>query len=471
LTREGGDALGVAAGRTAFCVLALVVGLLAPVVAKACPGQFIFSDNFTTMDPAWGKPDVAAFVTPNHAFGLAATSDKTNGRLYTKNAFGDVDICVNMFVSMTASADDIGGLVFWASDDNNYYFLAITGDGRYAVLRDSGGKWSTAVALTKTNALVPGKTKANTLQIGLVGNEATITINGQQVGSFKGAPPANGGYIGLRVAAGARGVTAWGFFNLSVTDPTQPASGSAASGSTAPKTLPPPALAALPTPTSAPPAPTVNTCTGQPVYADNFQSFDASAWGPIDNMSLTVNSGQGAALILATNGGGANIRFNTRSFAQNIDVCVSLSLAANGNTVNGGGLIFWASDNKNYYALMITGAGTFSVFQQNNGQWTIPTPWTKSNALKTGVNVYNELQVNLAGNNATIVINGQQVTSVAAQPSPTANYLGLISEAGPNKGVAWMFAQFSVTNPGSAAASDGGGAGLTPASAPRGGGR
>ncbi len=465
--------MGVAGGRAAFFVLTLVVGLLAPVVAKACPGQVIFSDNFTTMDPAWGKPDVAAFVTPNHAFGLAATSNKTNGRLYTKNVFGDVDVCVNMFVSMTASADDIGGLVFWASDENNYYFLAITGDGRYSVLRDSGGKWSTAVSLTKTNALVAGKVKANALQIGLVGNEATITINAQQIGSFKGEPPKNGGYIGLRVAAGAKGVTAWGFFNLSVTDPTQSAAGSApaASGSTAPKTLPPPAPAASPMPTSAPPAPTVNTCTGQPIYADNFQSFDASAWGPINDMTLTVDGAEGAALILATNGGAANIRYNTRNFAQNINVCVSLSLAANGNTVNGGGLIFWASDNKDYYALMITGAGTFSVFQQNNGQWTMPVAWTKSNALKTGVNVYNELQVNLAGNSATIIINGQQVASVAAQPTPTANYLGLISEAGPNKGVAWMFSQFSVTNPGSAAASDGGGAGLTPAPAPRGGGR
>lgn len=458
--------MGVAAGRAAFCVLALVIGLLAPVVAKACPGQVIFSDNFTSMDPAWGKPDQAAFVTPNHAFGLAATPNKTNGRLYTKNVFGDVDVCINMFVSMTASADDIGGLVFWASDNNNYYFLAITGDGRYAVLRDSAGKWSTAVALTKTNALVPGKVKANTLQIGLVGNMATITINGQQVGSFQGAPPGNGGYIGLRVAAGAKGVTAWGFFNLSVTDPTQ-----SASGATAPKALPPPAPAASPMPTSAPPAPTLNTCTGPSIYADNFQSYDASAWGPIDNMSLTVNSAQGAALILATNGGGANIRFNTRSFAQNINVCVSLSLAANGNTVNGGGLIFWAADNKNYYALMITGAGTFSVFQQSNGQWTTPVVWTTSNALKTGVNVYNELQVNLAGNNAAIVINGQQVANVTGQPPAAGNYLGLISEAGPNKGVAWMFAQFNVTSPGGAAASDGGGAGLTPAPAPRGGNR
>ena len=128
--------------------------------------------------------------------------------------FGNVDVCVNMFVSMTASAEDIGGLVFWASDENNYYFLAITGDGRYSVLRDSGGKWSTAVSLTKTNALVAGKDKANSLQIGLVGNEATITINAQQIGSFKGEPPKNGGYIGLRVAAAAPKGSRHGAFSI-----------------------------------------------------------------------------------------------------------------------------------------------------------------------------------------------------------------------------------------------------------------
>ena len=75
----------------------------------------------------------------------------------------------------------------------------------------------------------------------------------------------------------------------------------------------------------------------------------------------------------------------------------------------------------------------------------MPVAWTQSDALKTGVNVYNELQVNLAGNNAAIVINGQQVANVAGESPAAGNYLGLVSEAGPNKGVAWMFSQFSVT--------------------------
>ncbi len=291
--------------RTA-CVLAILIGL-APAVVKACPGQVILSDNFKTMDPAWGTSDQNALVvsskTANSAFALGAAANATNGRLNRKSVYGNVDVCVDVFVAMTESAEDIGGLVFWASDDNNYYFLAITGDGRFSVLRDSGGKWSTGVSLTKTNALVTGKDKANSLQVALVGNEAAITINGREVGSFKGEPPTNGGYIGLRVAAAAAGATAWGFFDLSVTDPTP-----GATTSTAPNTLTPPAPAASPMPTAAPPSPTVGTCAGQAIYADNFQSFDASAWGPIDNMTLTVNSAQGAALILAANGGGTNIR-------------------------------------------------------------------------------------------------------------------------------------------------------------------
>ncbi len=101
---------------------------------------------------------------------------------------------------------------------------------------------------------------------------------------------------------------------------------------------------------------------------------------------------------------------------------------------------------------MITAGGAFSVFQQSNGQWTMPVAWTQSAALKTGVNVYNELQVNLAGNNAAIVINGQQVANVAGKSPAAGNYLGLVSEAGPSKGVAWMFAQFSVAGPAAAQA-------------------
>jgi hypothetical protein len=431
--REAG--MRIHAVRAAFCVLSIIAGLLAPAMARACPGRVIFADNFQSMDPAWGKPDQSAFVTPNHAFGLAALPNGLNGRLYSKYLFKDVDICVSSFVAVTKNAQDIGGLVFWASDNDDYYLLAITAAGTFAVLRDKGGRWSTAVSLTKTGALKTGTNVANDLQIGLAGNQATITINGQQIGSFTGQAPPNGGLIGLEIAAEGTGVTEWGFFNLSVTDPAQAATGLTAT------------LVAPPTAPSAPqvPAPVASTCTGNVVYSDAFQSFDSSAWGPIDNLAMTVDTVMGSGLILTAKPNSVNVRQNSRTLDQNVNICVGVSLTAGSDPLSVGGLVFWTADPNNYYGLIISSAGSFSVSEQSGAQSSTPVPWTKSSALRTGTNVINELEVSLAGKQVTIIINGQQVASFTGEPPPGGNHIGLVSYAGGNAGTAWVFSQLNVT--------------------------
>lgn len=409
--------------RAALLILSILFGVLGPAIARACPGRVLFADNFLSMDPAWGKPSATAFVTPNHAFGLAAAPRSATSRLNLRALYRDVDICVSTFVSMTQNAADTGGLIFWATDDANFYFLAITGVGTFEVLRSSRGRWSTVIAPTKTSALKTGKTVPNNLQVSLVGNQATITINSQQLGSFTGDPPAKGGYIGLQVAAASTGVTAWGFFNLNVTDPTSPASAAAS------------------------PAPVATGCPGGIVYSDNFRNYDVSAWGPFDVLTVLVDSTLVKGVVITANPGAASVRLNTGNFGPNVDVCLNLSAVVAGNALSGGGLIFWAADAKDYYVLLISDTGLFAVYRQSAGQWSTPLPWAKSAALKTGVNVPNDLQVNLAGNEATILINGQQAASFTGSPPQGVNHIGLLSQAGPDAKAEWVFSQLTITNP------------------------
>ena len=414
-----------------------------------CPGQVVLEDDFKRMDPGWGKPDRTAFVTPNHAFGLGAAAGRTNGRFDRAARFADVDVdvCVESFISATNDPRDMGGLIFWVDDGNDYYLLSVTGEGSFAVLRFQGGNLSsTPIPWTATGALKTGKNVANALEVSLRGDQAAIIINGQKVGSFSGQPPPTGGYIGLQIGAQKAGVTVWGFFHLVVSAPVVSSQSTGAAAQASPPVAHAPPVAAAPpaaqasAPVSAASGPPA--CGGQMLYQDNFQTLDPS-WGAADQSAYIQNG----ALMLAAGPGGTTSRVNGKGRYGDFDVCVAVGTPLAQDVAGSAGLIFWASDPKNFYMLAVSAVGSYAVLRYADGQISDAVPWTSTAALKTGAGIWNQLEVTAVGNTASIAINGRPLIAVQGGPPANGSVIALIVAAPRQSPTTWAFGQLRIAIP------------------------
>jgi hypothetical protein len=398
-----------------------------PNSSVMCGGPVIFADDFKKMDRAWGRRDAAAFVTPNHAFGLAATTDHLNVRLYSGSRFGDGDICVNAFVSQSHSPGDYGGLVFWAQDSQNYYFLEFNEGGRYAVQRIRNGK-SMPLLVAPTGVALPikkGTNVANALEVSLSGSMAAIVVNGIAVGRFTGEPPAGGGYIGLAAGATKSGATSWGFFHLVV---------SAVMSVSPSRYLTPVYMTAA---NETMPSP----CVGELLLYDDFKTLN-NGWQPVD---ATVKVGDGL-LTLSAPAREMNGRFFVDGNYSDFNECALVGTYTSG-AAGGVGLMFWATDASNFYFFAVLGENTYGIFRYVNSRASTLVPWTPTNILNAGTNMWNELAVSARGSAISVAINGKVLTTVQGAPPNGGGRIGFLVDAPQSNPTAWSFGELRVTAP------------------------
>jgi hypothetical protein len=185
----------------------------------ACQGdKVLLAEDFSSADASWG--------TQNNNFTIkdgAATIKADNQRGYKAldNAFlfDDADICV------TVTALDIGkpeasagGLVFWAQDYRNAYFLLLATNGYYKIGRLIDGAWVNApLDWTQSDAVVQGTGKPNMLRLTIKGQSLAVEINGKPGATLRAQSPGAPALIGL-YAESADKVDSWKFNSLKVTD-------------------------------------------------------------------------------------------------------------------------------------------------------------------------------------------------------------------------------------------------------------
>jgi len=188
--------------------------------ARACMGTTVLlQDDFKTMEANWGQPSALISVQNGHLILKPALNTETEA-LNNGNVFTDMDACVD--VMATALGPEMqhsyGGLVFWATDLSNYYEFMVSGTGTYGIFRRLAGRWITVVNFTLNAAVKKGVNQTNQLRVVTKGNQAALYINGTQMTSLSGQPPAGGGEIGLSGAAGTKTQAVWQFSNLKITN-------------------------------------------------------------------------------------------------------------------------------------------------------------------------------------------------------------------------------------------------------------
>ncbi|HZP19935.1 MAG TPA: family 16 glycoside hydrolase [Bauldia sp.] len=203
----------------AAAAVALLVGAGA---ARACEGSTVlFEDSFTELQSTWdGSPDEVK--VEDGKLHLTTKPDWTVWVPNTAGFYDDIDMCVD--VTTVEAADpktNFAGLVFWYSDDKNFYSFEFDASGNASVWRMQRGKWLKQVSWNEVPALKKGNGETNQMRVVTVGNQATFYLNGTKFASLKGAPPDGGQEVGVIGYSPKAGSADYAFANFKITEPSK----------------------------------------------------------------------------------------------------------------------------------------------------------------------------------------------------------------------------------------------------------
>ncbi len=209
--------------RRSIVLVAVFISAL-PAMAATCPGTVVFQDAYTTPNPALNvAPLSGSTITVKDGKAEVVFSQQGVARMgeYLGTPYGDVNICLTFATPSTDKAENqTAGLVFWATDYNNFYALEFTVNGQFAVLQQvNGGDYQHPLPWGVSPALAQAPGASNTLRVQTRGNVATLFINDQQVGTVTGTPPSGGGLVGFYTASSTTSLSTWDVSALTVAKP------------------------------------------------------------------------------------------------------------------------------------------------------------------------------------------------------------------------------------------------------------
>jgi hypothetical protein len=228
--------------------------------------------------------------------------------------------------------------------------------------------------------------------------------------------PSEGSLIGVRGNSAEKSQIVWEFSNLKVTKPEQGIS-----------------------------QVTQESQAGQGnqiLFEDSFATL-SSGWGA-PSLNLGVRNGK---LIVQPDVNAGFVAINQANQFNDIDATIKVNMARSDDPAWGGGLVFWIKDSNNYYVLLVSGNGQFTVRRYVNNQSLATVDWRDSAAVKKGVGQVNELRVVTKGNQAMTYINGTQVATFSGQLPDGGSSIGVKGSSAEKSQITWEFSDLKVTKP------------------------
>lgn len=206
--------------RTFSIAIALALSVVATAGASACEGtNVLFEDNFQTLDPTWGNADDSFFLKDGRLV-ITPEPDQYYSALNTAGFYDNIDYCVRIYsINADPAGNSFAGLIFWATDYDNYYYALLAGDGAVGIFRRQRGKMLKQNDWTVFDAANKGKDAVNVLRVVTVGKEASVYVNGKLFKTLRGQPPENGQQIGVRATSSKDGKAIYGFDDIKITEP------------------------------------------------------------------------------------------------------------------------------------------------------------------------------------------------------------------------------------------------------------
>lgn len=187
-----------------------------------------------------------------------------------------------------------------------------------------------------------------------------------------------------------------------------------------------------------------NACwAAKVVFEDKFTSLDPS-WG---SPSAIMNVKDGKFVITPEKNTTQTILNQANVLPNDMEASYSLTFLKATAPTWGSGLVFWAKDYDEYYAVLINAQGWFGVQRHVANRYLLPVAWRESDAIKKGDGVENQVKVVTKGKQATIFINGKEIISFNGQPPEGGTLIGLKAASGPDGTNTVAFANLQVSQP------------------------
>jgi hypothetical protein len=195
-----------------------------------------------------------------------------------------------------------------------------------------------------------------------------------------------------------------------------------------------PNVSMLPSAGAARPSPTLIVQRREEIEPSDsgWGSTDANWSHPDDQIRLTPLMGNGAILV------------NTVHQFKDADISAEVVMSKGDDMDQLGGLIFWAKDYNDCYALVVSADGKFAIGRKLFGRWINPTAKTGSSAVKTGLGQINRLRVQTQGDLFTASINDIKVATLSGEPPKGPWFIGVYGESAELSENAWDFTKLRV---------------------------
>ena len=182
---------------------------------------------------------------------------------------------------------------------------------------------------------------------------------------------------------------------------------------------------------------------GKVLFEDKFTSLDPSwgAPGPIMDVK------DGKLIITPEKNTSQTILNQANVFPNDVEASFAMTFVKAPAPTWGSGLVFWAKDYNEYYAVLINAEGWFAVQRYVAGRYLLPVAWRESDAIKKGEGAENQVKVVTKGNKATVFVNGKEVISVSGQPPQGGTLVGFKVASGPEGANSVAFSNFQLVQP------------------------
>jgi hypothetical protein len=379
-------------------VVAIVFfGFAAAAHAKCtATGKVLFQDEFDEQASSWGT--FQNYLVEDGRFVFQPPAGFNTSSINTLSIYDDVDVCVEFSVDQPAKKASCGGIIFWASDYDNYYTFQVSTDGQASAWRRQKGKWLAQGPARNFGAI--RKKSLNDVRVRTEGNRAEFYVNGELFKTITGQPPQGGSEIGLIACSPLKSSVAVAFDNFIVSGPGEAVADSGADA----------------------PSGGSDSCTAtdKTLFQDQFDQL-APSWGTNDDYDV-----EDGKLVMHPPAGFNTATINKASLYDDVDICIEMTVTTTSEP-NCGGIVFWADDYDNYYSLEVDVSGQASIWRRQKGKWLGQGGWQDFSGINKGAHQLNTLRVITTGNRAKVLVNGQQFKEFTGQPPKGGSQVGLIA--------------------------------------------
>jgi hypothetical protein len=182
---------------------------------------------------------------------------------------------------------------------------------------------------------------------------------------------------------------------------------------------------------------------GKVLFEDKFSSLDP-AWGAPGPIMDVKDS----KLVITPSVNTTQTVLNqAQVFPNDFEASFSMTFIKAPAPTWGSGLVFWAKDYNEYYAVLINVEGWFGIQRNVNGRYLLPVAWRASDAIKKGEGAENQVKVVAKGKKATVFINGKEVISFSGQPPQGGTLIGFKVASGPEGSNTVGFSNLQLVQP------------------------